>query len=287
MWRYALDAAHDGLVEVGNGAEVWCWDSGGVGETVVLAHAHTGNYLSWAHQVPALAAQGFRIIAWSRRGYFRSSPLVADDAGTQADDLAALLDARGVAQAHLVGVAAGGASVLDMALSYPHRALSVCAASSLMGLDDPQFRARVSILTADWFRALPPEAKELGAGFRSFSPEGVAEWARLQALNPPVAAPKGTRFLQQPLRTDITTAGLGRCPVPVLLMTGAADAYMPPRLLRQVAFEAGIDRVTVFEDAAHAPHVEAPEAFNAALVAFFRASSPGRSTAAEPDGLDI
>jgi len=260
-------------IELRDGGTLFCLDSGGTGEAVVLAHAHTGNALSWAAQISALAAAGYRAIAWSRRGYHGSGALGEGPVATLADDLAALLDQRGVAGAHLVGVAAGGAAVVDFALSFPDRALSASVVSSLMGLDDPAFLARLHHLRAGWFRALPDEVKELGQSFRSFCPEGVAEWNRIRMLNPAMPPPTDLRFLKQAQRTQSSLPGLAASRVPLLLMTGAADAYMPPRLLREVARQVPQARLQVIEDAAHAPHVETPDEFNRAVIGFIDAVS--------------
>lgn len=249
-------------IGIGSDVALRCWDSSGRGAAIVFAHPHTGNHLSWGAQATAFVDRGFRVIAFSRRGYFGSTPLADAGNATQADDVAALLDRLDIAAAHLVGVAAGGATVLDFALSHPDRALSVTAASSLMGLDDPDFRSLLVMLKENWFRALPHEARELGASFRAFCPHEVARWHGIMAMNPPMPAPKDGRMLQQPLRCAIEYDGLNRFSAPILLATGAADPYMPPRLLRYVAERVAGAQVHVFEQAAHAPHVETPEEFN-------------------------
>lgn len=263
-----VGAEFDGQLELAPDCRLWCRDTGGPGAVVVLAHPQTGNHLSWSAQIPALVDRGFRVIAWSRRGYHGSSAFDPANPGTQAGDLAALLDLRGVKAAHLVGVAAGGATVLDFALTYPARARSLAVVSSLMGLDEPGLRDWIATLRSGWFQSLPPEVKELGPSYRGFCPDGVDEWKRIRALNPAMELPKNTRFLQQPTGTAISIAGLAASSVPMLLMTGAADTYMPPRLLRQIAAQLPAARVRVFEEAAHAPHVETPAEFNAALVEF-------------------
>lgn len=249
-------------VTIGPDAALRCWESGGRGAAIVFAHPHTGNHLSWGAQAATFAARGFRVIAFSRRGYLGSTPLPNPNEATQADDVVALLDRLDIAAAHFVGVAAGGATVLDVALSYPDRTLSVTAASSLMGFDDPDFRSRLVLLKESWFRALPHEARELGASFRAFCPQDVETWRGILAMNPPMPAPKDGRMLQQPLRCGIDYEGLNRYGGPILLATGAADPYMPPRLLRHVAERVPGARVHVFEQAAHAPHVETPDEFN-------------------------
>ena len=77
---------------------------------------------SWAR---GCARAGFRVIAPSRFGYLRT-PLPADaSAAAQADAHACLLDALGVEARAIVGVSAGGPSVLQFALRHPDRAAAL------------------------------------------------------------------------------------------------------------------------------------------------------------------
>ena len=47
-------------------------DTGGSGRPVVLIHGWPLSGASWAHQVPAFAAAGYRVISYDRRGFGRS-----------------------------------------------------------------------------------------------------------------------------------------------------------------------------------------------------------------------
>lgn len=265
-----LTGSVDKKVTIATGASLWCQDSGGSGEAIILLHAYSGNYLSWACQIKPLTAAGFRVISYSRRGYYGSDPLAPDCTVAQGEDLVAILDACGVDRAHVVGVAAGGSTALDAMLHHPERLLSCTVVSSLMSLSDAAFKARLGFLREAWFHALPHEVQELGASFRMFEPDAVAEWKRVQALNPKMEMPKDTRMIHQPLGGDITLAGLAASDVPLCLMTGAADLYMPPRLLREVASHLPKAKVEIFTDAGHAPHIETPDLFNAALLQFIQ-----------------
>lgn len=265
MIKYEDPASPDGkewAVEISADAALQVWENGGRGPAVVFAHPHTGNYLSWRAQAAFFTALGFRVITFSRRGYYGSTSLPDACKICQADDVATLLDRLNINAAHFVGVAAGAATVLDVALSYPDRTLSVTAVSSLMGLNDPEFRSRLVVMKQSWFRALPHEARELGPSFQAFCQEEVENWRGIMSLNPPMSAPGDARMLQQPLRSNIDYDALNRYDRPLLLATGAADPYMPPRLLRDVARRVPSARVHVFEQAAHAPHVETPDEFN-------------------------
>ncbi len=52
----------------------------GEGPLVLLIHGFPESWYSWRHQIPALAAAGFRTVAIDVRGYGRSSkPLPVED----------------------------------------------------------------------------------------------------------------------------------------------------------------------------------------------------------------
>ena len=64
-------AAHEAMAEL-PGARLWFWDTGGTGTPVVLLHPASGSALIWGYQQPVFAKAGYRVIAYSRRGYFNS-----------------------------------------------------------------------------------------------------------------------------------------------------------------------------------------------------------------------
>jgi pimeloyl-ACP methyl ester carboxylesterase len=94
------------------------YDEAGEGPAVVLLHAAIGDRRMWDAQFTALAAT-HRVIRYDRRGFGET----ADGPGEYAhyEDLLALLDARGIEQAALVGASMGGACALDAALAAPER----------------------------------------------------------------------------------------------------------------------------------------------------------------------
>lgn len=249
-----------------NGAALWAWDTGGTGPVIVLVHPLSGNHASWAYQQPVFAAAGYRVVGYSRRGFYRSARGPADDLGGQAEDLALLLDAIGVGRCHLVGTAAGGATALDFVLTYPERALAAVIASSFMSIDAPDYQALLARVRAPWFDGLPPEAKELSPSFRAFDPDGMAEWLRIHDLNgfgpdaPPVWQPTTARI-------DWSTLAANR--VPILLLTGGADLFMPPALLRWLAPRIGAAEIAIAPEAGHPLFAEAPAAFNEIVLGFF------------------
>ena len=114
---------HESLVDVGGGVTLHVLEEGS-GPAVVLCHGFPGLGYSWRHQLPALAAAGFRAIAPDLRGFGRSSapsdPADYDRAHTAAD-MAGLLDALGIEQAVFAGHDFGAALTWDLPQWAPGR----------------------------------------------------------------------------------------------------------------------------------------------------------------------
>ncbi len=72
------------------GARLWYWDTGGQGEPLVLCHPASQSSQIWLYQQPAFAEAGYRVIAYPRRGYYKSDRGPEEDPGTLVGDLAAL-----------------------------------------------------------------------------------------------------------------------------------------------------------------------------------------------------
>ncbi|MEP7154487.1 MAG: alpha/beta hydrolase [Betaproteobacteria bacterium] len=84
----------------------------GQGRPVILTHAWPLSSDCWDHQAVALAEAGYRVIAYDRRGFGRSSqPSGGYDYNTFADDLAAVINATGAKDATLVGFSMGGGEI--------------------------------------------------------------------------------------------------------------------------------------------------------------------------------
>ncbi len=84
----------------------------GTGRPVVLIHGWPLNADFWEPQSICLAANGFRVIAYDRRGFGRSEqPWTGYDYDTLADDLEALMQHLDLQDATLVGFSMGGGEV--------------------------------------------------------------------------------------------------------------------------------------------------------------------------------
>jgi pimeloyl-ACP methyl ester carboxylesterase len=78
----------------------------GAGPLVLLCHGFPESWYSWRHQIPAIAAAGYRVVAPDQRGYGQTdqpAAIEAYDAFQLTADLAALVGALGEDSAVIVG----------------------------------------------------------------------------------------------------------------------------------------------------------------------------------------
>src|SRR5271167_4763186 len=101
------------------------WDERGQGAPVLLIMGLGYTSVMWYRTRPALA-QRFRTIAFDNRGVGLSDvPPGPYSIAAMASDAAAVLDAAGVARAHVFGVSMGGMIAQEFALQYPARTRSL------------------------------------------------------------------------------------------------------------------------------------------------------------------
>ena len=85
-----------------------------------------------------------------------------------------------------------------------------------------------------------------------------------------ISRPPGPPAPAQPLKNRITFDGLERIKVPVLLLTGDADMFTPPPILKMFADHIMQAESVIVPEAGHSTYWEQPEAFNRAVLGFVR-----------------
>ena len=109
-----------------NGVNLEVFEAGreNAGNPVVLCHGWPEHAFSWRHQIPALAAAGYHVIAPNQRGYGNSSrptEVTEYDIEHLSADLIALLDHYGYEDATFVGHDWGAFVVWGLTLLHPNR----------------------------------------------------------------------------------------------------------------------------------------------------------------------
>jgi pimeloyl-ACP methyl ester carboxylesterase len=259
--------AKEGIASL-TGTRLAYWDTGGNGQAVVLLHPATGSARIWSYQQPVFAKAGYRVIAYSRRGYDRSDPVPKENPGTASGDLNNLMDFLGVKRFHLAGSAAGGGIAADYALSHPGRLLSLVIACAVGGVEDKDYVERIESLRPKGFDEMLAIFRELSPSYRAGDPQGTAQWAALERV-----AVTGNRLGQKPANR-VNWASLATIKVPTLVIGGDADLYVPPPMLRTYAAHIPGAELVVVPEAGHSLYWERPDLFNRALLDFF-AKHPG------------
>ena len=260
-----------------NGIDLY-YEQHGSGANVLLIAglgAHAGD---WARQIAALARH-FRVTAFDNRGCGRSS--APDEPYTirqMADDAVALMDALGIARAHVVGSSMGGAIAQELAIAYPERVdrlvlMATAARACWMcgALDDG----------AMWTTLLRRAGR--------LSPRALARFVRRRARAvagrvrrggppasplPPVPA-HGLRRQREALAAFDARDRLPRISAPVLVIAGARDREIPLAAAEELARGIPGARLVVLRGAGHLMHYERADEVNRLLLDFLRASAGG------------
>jgi pimeloyl-ACP methyl ester carboxylesterase len=269
----------DTTVELASG-NVFYRDSGSKGIPVVFLHGGPGNSLLWEQQIPAFTAAGYRFIAIDYRGI--------DDRlrnGNAPEVVAQLASKLGLAKFHLLGTGSGGNVALQYALAHREQLRSVIISNSNGNVREKEFSEMTNRIRPATFNQLPIEVRDLGPSYRAINPNGVQRWLTLvnaaQTGNMINADGKGGKNSGQghngsgarldtgsDNRTAATWANLDDLKVPILLMTGDADLYTPPALLRVLAARIKQAEVAIIPESGHSAFWENPDIFNRTVLAF-------------------
>jgi 3-oxoadipate enol-lactonase len=238
--------------------------------TLVLIHEMGGTLESWDAVLPMLA-RNRRVLRYDTRGAGLSQkvrgPLSID---TMVDDLAALLDALGIAgKVAVAGVAVGGAIALHAAVRCPERIAAVVVSSPATGIASdrrPAVLARVERMEREGLHAVadsldssyPPALRGDAARFGAFR----ARWLG----NDPWSFGAIYRML---VVTDLQPE-LPQVACPALVLAGALDGTRPPALVEPVARAIPGARYVVLETG-HYAAVQTPELYAQAVAGFLDA----------------
>ena len=211
---------------------------------------------AWWRTIPVLAGS-FEVISFDNRGSGRSDqpagPLSIAD---MAADAVAVLDAAGIARAHVYGMSMGGMIAQELALRHPERIGALVLAAS----------------TAGGRAATPPDAQTLAfLGRRASMPDDEGRWASVpyvysdrtcidggDRISADFAHRRSYSFHADGYRAQLaaclshdTGARLGAIAMPVLVVHGKEDRMVPPANGRALAAAIPGAELLLLEHAAH------------------------------------
>jgi len=137
------------------GAKIY-WDDQGQGPPVLLIMGLGYTSCMW-HRVRPVLAQRYRTLAFDNRGVGLSEvPPGPYSIVTMAADAAAVLDAAGVASAHVFGISMGGMIAQEFALQFPARTRSLILGCTSPG-GSSGVRADSKVIDIRLVRGMTPE----------------------------------------------------------------------------------------------------------------------------------
>jgi pimeloyl-ACP methyl ester carboxylesterase len=248
------------------GVKLWFTDTGGTGTPIVLLHANTGTSANWEAQATAFAREGYRVIAFDRRGWGKSvaDPATGPQPGSVAADLDALANHLKLEKFHLVGIAGGGFASLDYAAWRPERLRSLVVAASTGQFAEREMREITARVEIPELRKQAAVYREVGPSYRGVNPEGTKRWIEIEEHAQQPGAPS------QPLRTPNTFAKLATVTMPIQVMAAEADLLAPPALMRAWAAHLKNFEWTTVPDSGHAIAWEHPDTFNEKVLGFVK-----------------
>jgi pimeloyl-ACP methyl ester carboxylesterase len=244
-----------------------------------------GDLEFWERQTPVFA-RSHRTVMFDNRGAGRSSkPKGPYTIAQLADDAAAILDAAGIARAHVVGLSMGGMIAQELALRHPDRVGALVLAATyaradaaIRGVSDEgaaKLGSPLSMLTSG---AVDPAQLDLRQLFKFLmsmvlSPEFIARekpWLRSLLDRLLASEPSMDAFLGQvsAVLSHDSVARLGTLRVPTLVLTGDGDRLVPPHHSDELARLIPNARLVKVAGGTHGFNIEMPERFNQEVLGF-------------------
>jgi pimeloyl-ACP methyl ester carboxylesterase len=245
------------------------------GPEVLLVHGFAQCHLCFEPQIPALAGH-CRVVAFDFRGH-GASEQPADPAAYQggrvwADDLAAVMAAKGLKRPVLVGWSMGGRVIRQYLINHGDAAIAGINFVASQVVEDPRFRGPGAP------KPLPEQltlAEEIDAAIAFLDgcfgkKPSEATFRRALGYNVRVPAAVRRAIAGWSTAAPLTLEALRRVTVPVLITHGRQDTVVLSAAAETAAATIAHARLSWFDDCGHSPFVEDAARFNDELRAFVR-----------------
>ena len=273
------------------------------GQTALLLHGKNFCAATWEGTIKVLRAAGYRVVAPDQIGFCKSSKPRHYQYSFQqlARNTHALLAALGVEQAVVIGHSTGGMLGIRYALMFPLETQKLILVDPI-GLEDWKAKGVPSLSVDQWYQ------RELGATadrIRSYEQATyyAGQWRSdyepwVQMLAGMYRGPGkqvvawNSALLYDMIFTQPVVYELGALSMPTLLMIGdrdttaiGKDVASPevrakighyPELAKLAAQSIPHAELVEFADLGHSPQIQDPEAFHAALLAWFSSAQVPR-----------
>jgi non-heme chloroperoxidase len=275
------------------------YEDHGSGQPVVLIHGYPLNSASWEKQVPALLKAGYRVVAYDRRGFGKSSqPATGYNYDTFAEDLHKLIQHLKLRDFVLVGFSMGGGEVARYIGKYGSKEVSKAVimggvppyllktADNPEGVDGAVFEGIQKAVSADRYAFFTDFFKnfyntDVNLGKRVSEQAVQASW-NVAAIASGIASLACVPSWHEDFRKD-----LEKISVPTLVVHGDADRIVPFSAAgqRTAKLVKGAELV-VIKDGPHNIAWTHADEVNTALLQFLgKSAAKGRSPAEKEEAV--
>ena len=262
------------------GAKLY-WDEQGSGEPLLLIMGLSYPSYMWHRSRPVLAKH-HRAIAFDNRGVGQSDvPPGVYSIPLMASDAAAVLDAAGVASAHVFGVSMGGMIAQEFALQYPKRVRSLILGCTAAGGPNA-VQAEPAALQALMRRDLTPEQSK--EAIIPFIYDAATPRARIDedmAIRMKwYPTPQGYAGQLQGIFGWESYSRIAKITAPTLVIHGETDRLIPSENGRLIAGRIPGAKLVIIPNASHIFETDQPGAAHHAITDFL-AAQRGRTQHAQ------
>ena len=248
------------------------WEAQGEGTAVLLVMGHRYSSAMWYPILPALAAK-HRVVTLDNRGTGQSGTSRVNSVETMGDDALAVLDAAGIAKAHIFGVSMGGVIVEDIALRHPERVRSlIVGCSGMLTADKPRAPAIVRLLY--WLPAWAMKMllpKRPNNGYGSAAPADAVAKDMKVLENDPYTTRGVIAQAQAMAQYTTTKEAVAGLTLPSLVLHGDEDATVPFKWGEELAATLPDCRFVRVPGAGHNFFIAGGDAVNKTVVDFIDA----------------
>jgi 3-oxoadipate enol-lactonase len=261
-----------------NGVKLY-YEMAGSGVPLVLIHGSFGDRRFWDLQFVELSKK-YKVVRYDVRGYGKSSLPREEDVYNDAEDLNALMGFLGIDKAHLCGLSLGSIIIVDFALAFPDKCISlILAGPRVAGDATDEYKSSNS----DTVRTILAKTSELAKN------KGAKEatdylWTGDHVMRKGIVSPvtraallkmgyeySWRRYTHPNKRTQVFPMAikkLSEIKIPTLIITADLDFALCQEVAARMAQDIPGAKLTSLRNAGHIMNMDKPVEFNRAVNEF-------------------
>jgi 3-oxoadipate enol-lactonase len=248
------------------------WEEAGEGEPLILIMGLASTIDMW-HRTKPLVAEHYRTILIENRGVGRSDvPPPPYTIASMASDVAAVMDAAGIAKARVFGISMGGMIAQEFTLNYPERVQSLILGCTNFGgkhlkTATPKvldvLKSRGTMNPEDAARAMAPHTYDANT-----PKERVEEDLQIRLQWFPT--PEGYFGQLGAILSWESRERLDQINAPTMVIHGETDELVPPENGRMIADLIPNAKLLMLPNTSHIFMTDQPEISHEAILNFFK-----------------